>query len=34
LPSEKKLPGYQLGTGITFIALAALFVVLNKKKQD
>lgn len=34
LPAEKKLPGYQLGTGIGFIALAALFVVLKKKKQN
>jgi hypothetical protein len=34
LPSEKKLPGYQLGTGITFMALAACFVMFRRKKQD
>lgn len=34
LPSEKKLPGYQLGIGIAFKALAFRFVVLRKKKQD
>jgi hypothetical protein len=34
LPSEKKLPGYQLGTGIAFLALAVLFVVIRQKKRD
>lgn len=34
LPSEKKLPGYQLGIGIAFVALAACFIVLRKKKLD
>ena len=34
LPAEKKLPGYKLGTGITFMALAALFVVFRRKKQE
>ena len=34
LPSEKKLPGYQLGTCIIFMILAVWFVVLRKKKQE
>jgi hypothetical protein len=34
LPSKKKLPGYQLGTGIAFMALAVLFVVIRQKKRD
>lgn len=34
LPSENKLPGYQLGTGIAFIALAVLFVVIRQKKRN
>jgi hypothetical protein len=35
LPSEKsKLPGFELGTGLAFVALAACFVALRNKKQD
>ncbi len=34
LQAENKLPGFGLGTGISFVALAACFVVLRKKKQD
>ena len=35
LPAEKsKLPGFELGTGLAFVALAACFIVLRKKKQD
>jgi hypothetical protein len=35
LPAEKsKLPGFELGTGITFVTLAACFIILRKKKQD
>jgi len=34
LPAESKLPGFELGTGIAFVALAACFIVLRKKKQD
>lgn len=34
LPAEKsKLPGFELGTGITFVALAACFIVLRRKRQ-
>jgi hypothetical protein len=34
LASESKLPGFELGTGVSFVALAACFIVLRKKKQD
>jgi hypothetical protein len=35
LPAEKgKLPGFELGTGVAFVALAACFITLRKKKQD
>ena len=35
LPAEKsKLPGFELGTGVAFVALAACFIMLRKKKQD
>jgi hypothetical protein len=35
LPAEKgKLPGFELGTGVAFVALAACFTTLRKKKQD
>jgi hypothetical protein len=34
LPAEKKLPGFELGTGVSFVALAACFIVLRKKKQN
>jgi hypothetical protein len=35
LPAEKnKLPGFELGTGIAFVALAACFIVFRNKKQD
>ncbi|HET8686823.1 MAG TPA: hypothetical protein VFM18_09180 [Methanosarcina sp.] len=34
LPAEKKLPGYEFGSGIAFMVLAACFIVLRKKKQD
>jgi hypothetical protein len=33
LPAEESLPGYQTITGVTFMALAAFFVML-KKRQD
>jgi hypothetical protein len=33
LQAEKKLPGFELGTGISLVALAACFIVLKKKKQ-
>jgi hypothetical protein len=35
LPAEKsKLPGFELGASIAFVALAACFIVLRKKKQE
>jgi len=35
LPIEKsKLPGFELGTGVSFVALAACFLTLRKRKQD
>jgi len=35
LPAEKsKLPGFELGTGVAFVTLAACFIALRKKKQD
>ncbi|WP_255334200.1 COG1361 S-layer family protein [Methanosarcina sp. KYL-1] len=34
LPAEKSLPGYQLGSGIAFMALAACFVLFRKKQQN
>ncbi|MDQ1253223.1 MAG: hypothetical protein QG646_2373 [Euryarchaeota archaeon] len=35
LPAEKsKLSGFGIGTGFSFIALAACFIMLKKKKQD
>ncbi len=35
LPAEKsKLPGFELGTGVAFVVLAACFMLLRKKKQD
>ena len=35
LPAEKsKLSGFGIGTGFSFIALAACFIMLRKKKQD
>lgn len=34
LPAEERLPGYQFGTGITFMALAACFVLFRKKRQQ
>ncbi|HIH95797.1 TPA: hypothetical protein HA338_17925 [Methanosarcina acetivorans] len=33
LASEKGLPGYQLGTGVVFMVLAACFVLFRKKQQ-
>ena len=35
LPAEKsKLPGFEFGPGLAFVALAACFVALRNKKQD
>ncbi len=34
LEAEKSLPGYQFGTGIAFVALAACFVLFRKKQQE
>ena len=34
LPAENKLPGYEFGSGVAFVVLAACFIVLRKKKQD
>lgn len=34
LASKNKLPGFELGAGISFVALAACFIVLRKKKQN
>ncbi|AKB26479.1 NPCBM-associated, NEW3 domain of alpha-galactosidase [Methanosarcina sp. MTP4] len=34
LSAEKSLPGYQIGAGIGFIALAACFVLYRKKQQE
>ncbi len=34
LPSEKKLPGYQLGTGIALMALAAWFILIRQIKRN
>jgi hypothetical protein len=35
LPAAKsKLPGFELGTGVAFVALAACFIMLRRKKQD
>lgn len=34
LASESKLPGFELGAGISFVSLAACFIMLRKKKQD
>jgi hypothetical protein len=34
LQAKNKLPGFELGTGISFVALAACFIVLRKKKHD
>ncbi len=34
LQAENKLPGFEIATGISFVALAACFIVLKKKKQD
>ena len=34
LPAEKSLPGYQVGTGIGFMALAACFILFRKKQQE
>lgn len=33
LPAKESLPGYQFGTGIAFVALAACFVLFRKKQQ-
>jgi len=34
LASKNKLPGFELGAGISFVALAVCFIMLRKKKQD
>lgn len=34
LPAKESLPGYQTVTGVAFMALAAFFVMLRKKRQD
>jgi len=34
LPSEKKLPGYQLVTGIALMALAAWFILIRQNKRN
>jgi len=34
LPAQKRLPGYQFGAGIAFMALAAFFVIFRKKQQQ
>jgi len=34
LPAKKSLPGYQFGTGIALIALAACFVLFRKKQHQ
>jgi hypothetical protein len=35
MPAEKsKLPGFELGTGVAFVALAACFITLRNKKND
>ncbi|WP_349682345.1 hypothetical protein [Methanosarcina sp. UBA289] len=34
LASKSELPGFELGAGISFVALAACFIMLRKKKQD
>lgn len=34
LSAEKSLPGYQIGAGIGFMALAACFVLYRKKQQE
>lgn len=34
LPAKESLPGYQMVTGVAFMALAAFFVMLRKKRQD
>jgi len=34
LPAEKSLPGYQIGAGIGFMALAAGFILFKKKQQE
>ncbi|WP_269848720.1 COG1361 S-layer family protein [Methanosarcina horonobensis] len=33
LPAKESLPGYQFGTGIVFMALAACFVIFRKKTE-
>lgn len=33
-PEKSKLPGFELGTSITFVVLAACFIGLRKKKQN
>jgi hypothetical protein len=34
LPAKESLPGYQFGTGMVFMVLAACFVLFRKKKQE
>ncbi|RXA21301.1 hypothetical protein EQO05_02445 [Methanosarcina sp. MSH10X1] len=34
LPARESLPGYQMGTGVAFMALAAFFILLRKRSQD
>lgn len=34
LPAKEKLPGYQMVTGVAFMALATFFIMLKKKSQD
>jgi hypothetical protein len=34
LSEKSSLPGFERGTGVTFVALAACFIALRKKKQD
>ena len=34
LPAKEKLPGYQMVTGIAFMALAVCFITLRKKSKD
>ena len=34
LPAEKSLPGYQIGTGIGFMALATCLILYRKKQQE
>ncbi|MDQ1253342.1 MAG: hypothetical protein QG646_2506, partial [Euryarchaeota archaeon] len=32
--AKSKLPGFELGSGVAFVTLAACFIMIRKKKQD